>query len=183
MGHYYISPESKDGFRITEKHVIFWGSFLSNFAECTIQDSIDGVDLTFRSAEQYFMYRKALEFQDLEIASRILQSTTPQQAKRLGRKVKNFNTDHWNCVRETIMEDALMLKFLQNFDIRSKFLDPELDGKYFVEGSPFDIIWGIGILWTHPYADDESKWKGENLLGKALTRVRNIIKNEYSNTI
>ena len=33
-------------------------------------------------------------------------------------------------------------------------------------------IWGIGMRASHKDARDPSKWKGLNLLGKALMKVR-----------
>ena len=45
----------------------------------------------------------------------------------------------------------------------------------FVEGSPDDTIWGVGIHYRDENVFDESKWRGENLLGKILNRVRDEI--------
>lgn len=45
--------------------------------------------------------------------------------------------------------------------------------KIFVEASPYDKIWGIGMDASHPDACTPAKWKGLNLLGKSITTVRN----------
>jgi len=42
-----------------------------------------------------------------------------------------------------------------------------------VEASPNDAIWGIGMAEDQARVTPPEKWKGLNLLGKALTRVRN----------
>lgn len=47
----------------------------------------------------------------------------------------------------------------------------------FVEASSSDRVWGIGLHISDKDAEDQSKWRGENLLGKALTRVRKWIRN------
>ena len=47
--------------------------------------------------------------------------------------------------------------------------------KQFAEASPFDIMWGIGYEEHNPNAQDESTWRGQNLLGKVLTDVRSKI--------
>lgn len=45
-----------------------------------------------------------------------------------------------------------------------------------VESSPVDFIWGIGMHVTqYPSICDKAKWKGENLLGECLMKVRNVI--------
>ena len=53
-------------------------------------------------------------------------------------------------------------------------LDPQFEGKTFVEASPTDRIWGCGYgLATDVEAlDNEEYWTGRNLLDKVLTDVR-----------
>lgn len=43
--------------------------------------------------------------------------------------------------------------------------------------SPYDVIWGIGLHWNDDDCLDENNWKGKNLLGKALMKVREKVKN------
>jgi predicted NAD-dependent protein-ADP-ribosyltransferase YbiA (DUF1768 family) len=47
-----------------------------------------------------------------------------------------------------------------------------------VEGTPFDPIWGVMIKWDDDRILDEKNWRGQNLLGKVLMRVRNDLKNK-----
>lgn len=153
---------------VYDDHVAFWGSCFSNFFHCRI--TIDGWE--WGSSEQYYMYRKAKHFNDTETMAELLDETNPKKAKQLGRKVKGFDTDEWTKVSYDIMHKAVYEKFSQNRYLKETLLDERLDGKHFVEGSPEDCIWGVGIRWDNPDVDDETKWKGKNWLGKILDEVR-----------
>jgi hypothetical protein len=133
--------------------------------------------IEFSSSEQAFMYEKALYFKDNEIADLILKAKTPKEAKALGRQVKNFNSEQWSDVCEDIMYNVVLAKFCQNEYLARLITREDLLDKTFVEGSKYDFIWGCGIEWNNPKIDDESNWKGQNLLGNILCRVRDYIVN------
>jgi ribA/ribD-fused uncharacterized protein len=124
----------------------------------------------FNCAEQYMMYGKAVLFGDAEAAAAILASTAPKQQKALGRTVRSFNDAAWKARREQIVSDGSRAKFTQNPALREALL--ETAGTELVEASPFDRIWGIGLAATDRRAEDPSQWRGQNLLGKILTRLR-----------
>ena len=65
----------------------------------------------FFSSEQGFMYAKAVYFNDIESAKKILRTKTPKEAKELGRQVKNFNEREWEKQRYKIMCENLYAKF------------------------------------------------------------------------
>lgn len=48
--------------------------------------------------------------------------------------------------------------------------------RHIVEASPVDRIWGIGMAGNAPGVEDVTAWKGENLLGFALTEVRDRLR-------
>lgn len=163
--------------RVTDKHIFFWGEFPSNWYKCHFIAEVDGKELEFFNSEQYFMWKKAKFFKDEDIAQRILlEGKNPKTAKSLGRLVKNYDDAAWNKVRYDIMVEANMLKYSQNEDLKKQLLSKEFEGKGFIEASPLDRIWGIG-RGEEEALDDESNWRGQNLLGKALDEVRNKLKN------
>ena len=132
------------------------------------------------------MYHKALTF-DPSKALEIAHASSPAEAQRLGRELKNFDREKWNEVNDGIVERANYLKFGQNRD--GKALKTLLDtrGKELIEASPKDRIWGIGYgvedAWAH--RDDWGTnryvhlWhEADNRMGKALQRARDQLLRE-----
>ena len=158
--------------KVTDKHVFFWGVWPSNWFKCHFTVEYNGKTLEFFNSEQYFMWVKAITFGDEEVAEKILEKgKNPKTAKALGREVKNYDDKVWNEKRYQVMVDANLYKYSQNEELKELLLNPELEGKHYVESSPLDKIWGIGVGETEAL-DDESNWRGQNLLGKVLDEVR-----------
>jgi len=130
--------------------------------------------IRYKTAEHYMMAGKAKLFNDNEILEKILKSDTPNQAKSLGRKVKNFNPQLWDEQKYEIVRRANLLKFSQNQKFKDFLLST--NDKILVEASPYDTIWGIGMLETDPKAQNPLQWNGENLLGFALMDVRDELR-------
>lgn len=171
--------------RITENFVLFWESPLSNFYpyvnKSVKDDEVQPLNftydnLTWNTSEQLFMYQKALFFNDYNIAETIKNCLRPEDAKRLGRKIKNFDEDRWNKVSTEIMFQAVYAKFSQLESLRQYILQEKFNNKHFVEASPFDKIWGIGLHYNDKLCDNRDNWLGQNKLGQVLDNVRNKIK-------
>lgn len=124
----------------------------------------------FSCAEQYMMHGKALLFGDAATAAQILAADHPRQHKALGRKVTPFDDKVWRREREAIVMAGSRAKFTQNEELRAALLATA--GTTLVEASPYDRIWGIGLGASDPRAQDPSQWRGQNLLGQILTRLR-----------
>jgi hypothetical protein len=124
----------------------------------------------FMCAEQYMMHGKAMLFGDLEVAERILSSESPKTHKALGRKVQGFDEQLWRRERERIVYEGNYAKFTQNDELLKALLATA--GTELVEASPLDRIWGVGLSAEDPRIQDPSLWRGQNLLGKVLTRLR-----------
>jgi ribA/ribD-fused uncharacterized protein len=139
----------------------------SQWHRCTFT----AAELTFMCAEQYMMHGKAILFGDREVAAEILAADHPKKHKALGRKVKDFDDKVWKANRELIVAAGSRLKFTQNAELKSALLATR--GTTLVEASPYDRIWGIGLGAKDPRAQSEATWKGQNLLGKILTKLHN----------
>lgn len=129
--------------------------------------------ITFHSTEQYLMYKKAMLFNDTEVAQEVLASTNEGQIKKLGRKVRNYNDSVWSQERFNIMVDGLIGKFSQNNTLKELLLNT--GNSIIVECSPYDRIWGVGISVDD--AEQGKEFRGDNLLGKALMQARDYIRN------
>ena len=138
--------------------------YLSNFKS-------DGIEYT--SMEQYMMYQKAICFNDYEIAKKILKTDNVAEIKTLGRKVSNYDDHIWNGVRQVIIYEGLLQKFLQNEELKNQLLSTK--DAILAECAVKDIIWGIGLSMKDENRFDKSKWKGTNLLGYTLMLVREQI--------
>ena len=157
--------------KITDKHVFFWHGIYSQWHKAPM--IIDGVQ--YNCCEQYMMHQKALTFNDLEIAEKVLQTSNPKDQKGLGRQIKGFDKDKWDSVCLGIVYKGNFAKFTQNPDLMSMLLST--GDKLLVEASPLDKIWGIGMAEEDPAVDDPANWKGLNLLGWSITLVKQQLKN------
>lgn len=127
--------------------------FLSNMYPCKI--TYNGH--TFGSSEAAFQAQK-----DVTRVSEF-ENISGKESKRLGRKVK-MRPD-WESVKLGIMEEIL----------RIKFSDPELKKKLLAVKEPIveentwhDTYWGV------------CDGKGQNNLGKLLTKIKNDMQKEES---
>lgn len=119
------------GFRFPEEEYGFLSNwYLSDF-------ELEGI--RFSSLEQYMMYQKAKCFNDGEIMERILETDDSSTIKALGRRVSNFNSSHWNGVRQIIVYEGLMAKFSQNEELKQRLL--ETGDSVLAECAVSDRIW------------------------------------------
>lgn len=152
-----------------KKYHFFWGGPFSNWCPATFVYK----GHKFNNSEQAFMWEKAMCFNDVDTAAEILLSNHPSVAKKLGRTVKNYDDTKWAEVRYQIMIDVNIAKFSQNEELKKELFSHS----DFVEASPEDKIWGIGMREGEPGIEDPANWKGTNLLGKALDEVKIILQN------
>lgn len=143
--------------------------YLSNwYPSCFRVDNIN-----YSSMEQFMMYQKAICFKDSDMAAQILAEDDVSHIKQLGRLVERYNDHHWNGVRQIIVYNGLLAKFMQNDNLRAMLLNTQ--NAVLAECAVKDRIWGIGLSMKDADRFDRSKWKGQNLLGYALMMVREKI--------
>lgn len=163
------------------KYLFFWGHAPSKDGSITKscfsqwwQSAFVVAGVKYATAEHWMMAKKAELFGDKEILQKILAAKSPAEAKKLGRKVQNFDPKVWgdNCF--DIVCEGNYHKFSQHEDLKEFLLNTK--NRILVEASPVDNIWGIGMAQDNDHAENPRLWKGSNLLGFALMEVRNKLK-------
>lgn len=167
--------------------------------------SIDGQQ--YPTAEHWMMAEKARLFGDAEMLQAILACDSPRDAKAYGRKVKRFDAKTWDEHKFEIVVLGNVAKFDQNPTLRQFLVETTKGEKQdfqmvaeapqaykigdyqrqtnktnslaiLVEAAGRDTIWGIGLGQNNPKSRDPMQWRGKNLLGFALTKVREQFLNE-----
>lgn len=145
-----------------------YGCF-SNFFRSPIE--LDGKE--WPTSEHYYQAQKATSFGDRES---IRNASTPKEAARLGRTLKEIRSD-WDQVKYNIMKIAVRAKFTQHEKLRNVLLST--GDKILVEWTEgtelHDSIWGN--------ARDKEGNPGKNLLGKALMEIRTELREKEAKEI
>ncbi len=128
---------------------------------------------TFNCGEQFLSWSKAVLFDDALTAAKILHTQRPREQKALGREVQGFREDVWKCFRGGVVYTACYAKFTQHDPLKAMLMATR--GTLLVHASPHDRVWGIGLSADDPGARSKRRWRGLNLLGFTLTRVREAI--------
>lgn len=162
--------------------IFFWGhtaipgvirkSCFSQWYPCEFE--VDGVK--YYTTEQYMMAQKALLFGDQEVYEQIMAADGPHAYKKLGRKVRNFDSKTWDQEKTNIVLKGNIAKFSQNEELKEFILST--GEKVLVEASPYDKIWGINRKMDDPDITNPNSWGGENLLGFVLMETRDILAGE-----
>ncbi len=158
------------------KFVFFWGHQSNRHgvtAACFSQwygapFTVDGQ--RYPTAEHFMMAEKAALFGDQGVKEQVLQARNPGAAKALGRQVRGFDEPTWLQQRFSIVVRANEAKFSQNSEL-GEFLR-QTGKRVLVEASPVDRVWGVGLAQDDEKVNNPNQWRGLNLLGFALMKVR-----------
>jgi ribA/ribD-fused uncharacterized protein len=129
---------------------------------------VEGV--SYSDMEMFLMAEKARLFCDADALEDALSATDPSESKAAGRRVRGFDDNTWKAHRFEIALRGLRAKFTSTPELREYLLSsaPSL----IVEAAPRDRVWGVWMGPGNPLVTQPSQWRGLNLLGLALTCVR-----------
>ncbi|KAK4940673.1 hypothetical protein LTR10_019303 [Elasticomyces elasticus] len=94
-----------------------------------------------------------------------INAPSPRDQKAIGRRARGFNEALWTKASTHVVVAGSIARAEVDSELRALYNGASRNRK-FVEGSPVDRTWGIGLKWDDPRACDEKNWKGENRLGK-----------------
>jgi ribA/ribD-fused uncharacterized protein len=152
-----------------KKYTAFFSSSspMSNFHPAHF---IDENGIPFHCSEQKYHHAKALEFNDKVSAQRILEAQSALECYKLGQNILGFKPNQWNNMSKDIMYKACKAKFHQNPTLMS-FLRDTKDTRL-IEANPRDSHWSCGLSMKDSDLFKEDAWKGLNLLGDILSKIR-----------
>ena len=120
------------------------------------------------------MASKARLFGDDTALSAILAPNEPREQKRLGRQVRHVDPALWQDECEAIVLRGNLAKFSQNEEMRVAL--ESTGARRIAEASPHNEVWDIGLIASDPRAASPTLWCGLNLLGQALERTRDSLR-------
>jgi ribA/ribD-fused uncharacterized protein len=143
------------------------------------------VDVSF--SEKSIMLCKAAVMGDYESYCKLMAVNSPGEAKKLGREVQNFDEDVWQSVILTVAFESVYQKFKgfesmegETEELQSFYKLMETGDALIAEAAPRDFIWGMGKKAGHPNCQDPRTWRNGNVLGFALIKARNRLKDEIN---
>lgn len=153
------------------KVVVFFGkeSRFSNHYPSTF--TID--DTKFTSMEQFLAHSRARFADDQQLMDKVLQSPNPADAKKILNLLREApGQPAWEVERHDILHAGLLAKFRQNTDLKEYLISSK--ERQLGEASR-NMFWGIGMTLADRDRFNVALWKGDNLLGRTLMEVRQIL--------
>ena len=151
-----------------DKFVIVQGENdpMSNFYEFTMMYN----NVEYGSLEQCYQHVRAVRAKMPELATSILDSSSPRQAKSLSKRIpRPTNRDR----DTTLMRELLRIKAEQCSSFRSA-LSSSGEARLIHSTHPSDTYWGSG-LFPHQSIDSSKPLPGQNLFGALLEEIRPLV--------
>ncbi len=160
---------------VSEDAVAFFSSQspLSNFFQSPFV--LNGV--TYDCVERYYQKAKAEFFNDQLAAISIMRADTARECYRQGRNLEQKrDVSSWRQQKATeVMYKGLTAKFSQSTYLKHFLLYTE--DKTLIEANPNDRYWSCGLGLKNPLVASKEDWRGENVLGNLLMKVRGDLSN------
>ncbi len=122
-------------------------------------------DIYYKTSEHYYQSKK---FDDMKVVESIINAETPKEASNIGRSREYKLRDNWKDIKNDVMYEAVLYKFLAHPELMEKLL---LTGnEEIIEETTKENYWGCG-----PNHD------GTNYYGKILCKVRDDIRRNNNN--
>lgn len=138
-----------------------------------------GETFTYAHSEQWLAASLADLFGDDLIARRIRAPyVTPTHARRLTRSVRNFVPSVWEAERAEVALVGSLAKFAADPALAAALVataSGPAGPRALVGASPRDREWGVGLSMNDPGVEDPEVWRGNNMLGEVLVRVRDVL--------
>ena len=107
----------------------------------------------------------------------VLRTTSPKEQKVLGKKCRNFDLAIWDIASVPVVVACCIARAEADYTLKQIYL--RAGKRTFVEGSPEDRVWGVGIHWAHPSIESPEQWRGDNRLGVCHGLARKMILENY----
>lgn len=126
------------------------------------------LNVTYTNTVQAVLHRLALMYNDNSLAKAILLAETPGYAEELGMKLRT--NAHFHTHVEKITHDVYYYR-LKGSQMLRNHLSNTTD-KQVIMGYNNSTIWGVGFDWQDDSFWDFASWKGDNLIGNVLMKLR-----------
>ena len=166
--------DSPPAMRKSDATTIFFtkDSAFSNFYPCVF----DLDNISFNCVEQYLSYKKAMSFDATDIAGEIMTTYDPSQQKQKAKRLAKYDEIAWRSQVPDLLSTALHAKFSQDADLAHQLL---LTGDTTIgEANAHDVFYGIGMALHNPNALDPTKWRGMNIQGELLMKLRATLRQQ-----
>lgn len=114
----------------------------------------------YKTSEHYYQSKK---FDNPKVVQSIIDADTPKEASIIGRDRNNKLRDNWKLIKNDIMYEAVLYKFIAHPELKEKLLatgDEEI-----IEETIKENYWGCG-----------PNYDGTNYYGKILCKVREYLR-------
>lgn len=131
-------------------------------------------NISYLGVDHYLLAQRAKLFKDDEMLEKIMSSKSIRQANLFGKKIRDFDSKEWDKHKLNMSYVANLCKFSQDENLKFELLQTEEE--ILVNADVYDPVWGIGKKITDLDIKNPHSWKGENLLGFVLMKVREDLK-------